>query len=186
MLRDQSLAFFSCDWSKILGVMLGKFLYLSQEENGLPSGLAFHQSWSIRGEHLPSEVVTYMRWRVCVFGRVMKRICPTDRHSLSRQAGLEARTLSDRWISPARVPLEGFWIQWWLCSSSKVVSFSLHHRQRSTNTGRHTHPTHSLSRMAVLWTRRLYLQSLSCNVWSYCHASCSAFKSPPPLKCFER
>lgn len=163
MLRDQSLAFFSCDLSKILGVMLGKFLYLSQEENGLPSGLAFPQSWSIRGEHLPSEVVTYMRWQVCVFAKVMKRTCPMGRHSLSRQAGLEALALSDKWISSARVPLEGFWIQWWLCSSSKVMSFSLYHRQRSTNTGQHMHPTHSLSQMAVLWTPLLQerVQSLS-------------------------
>lgn len=176
MLRDQSLAFFSCDVSKILGVMLGKFLYLSQEENGLPSGLAFHQSWSIRSCHV-CKTMSVCVW-VCVFARVMKRICPMGHHSLSRQAGLEALTLSDKWISSARIPLEGFWIQWWLCSSSKVVSFSLHHRQRSTNTGQHTHPTHSLSRMAVLWTRLLYLQSLSCNVWSYCHASCSAFKFP--------
>ena len=94
MLRDQSLAFFSCDLSKILGVMLGKFLYLSQEENGLPSGLAFHQSWSIRSCHIYKTMSVCVS--VCVCARVVKRICPMGRHSLSRQAGLEALTLSDK------------------------------------------------------------------------------------------
>lgn len=156
MLRDQSLAFFSCDWSKILGVMLGKFLYLSQEENGLPSGLAFHQSWSIRGEHLPSEVVTYMRWRVCVFGRVMKRICPTGRHSLSRQAGLEARTLSDRWISSARVPLEGFWIQWWLLLQQSCVFLLTSQAEEHKHRPAHASHTFSLPDGCALNTSALF------------------------------
>lgn len=185
MLRDQSLSFFSCDLRKILGVMLGKFLYFSQEEHGLPSGLAFHQSWSIRGEHLPSEVVTYRRWWVCVFARVMKWTCPMGSHSLSRQAGLEALTLSNKWISSAWVPLEGFWIQWWLCSSSKVMSFSLHHRQRSTSTGQHMRPTHSLS-------PRWLCSEQVCFIYSLCHVMCGltvmlpALLQIPPLKCFQR
>lgn len=155
MLRDQSLAFFSCDLSKILGVMLGKFLYLSQEENGLPSGLAFHQSWSIRGEHLPSEVVTYRRWWVCVFARVMKWTCPMGSYSLSRQAGLEALTLTSESLQ-----LESLWkASWFSNGCAPSVKWCL-------------------SWMAVLWTRLLYLQSVSCDVWSYCHASCSASNSP--------
>lgn len=159
MLKDQSLAFFSCDLSKILGVWLGKFLYLSQEENGLPPELAFHKSWSIRGEHLPSEVVTYIRRWVCVFARVMNRTCPMDSHSLSRQAGLEALTLRDMWISSAWVPLEGFWIQW------RLWCLSPHITGRGAQTQASTCDPHVLS---PGWLCSEHV----CFIYSLCHVMC--------------